>query len=92
MAEELHLGEAMRALHSEFGESFNAGLAQGKEMMASALQERLKLERAQADKLVEALIEARSVRWAGTTTNLPMEQTGMFNVAPARVEAGTWRL
>jgi len=92
MADELNLGQAMRALQSEFGESFNAGLEQGKEMMALALQDGLQISRKDADKVVEALIDARSIRWEGTTANIPMEQTGMFNVAPGRAEKGRWFL
>lgn len=92
MEQELNLGQAMRALHADYGESFKAGLSQGKEMMALTLQDRLQIERAQADTVVEALIDARTIRWEGRTMNIPMEQTGMFNVAPGRAEAGTWYL
>ena len=71
MSEQISLGQAMRALHSEFGDAFPAGLEQGKEMMALALQDRLNLERTQADELVNDLIEARSVRWEGTRMDVP---------------------
>lgn len=92
MDQELNLGEAVRAVQAEYGESFAAGLEQGKEMMALALQDRLKVARAEADKVVEALIDARTIRWEGKTGNLPIEQTGVSPTASGRAEAGMWYL
>lgn len=92
MENELHLGVGVRALQAEYGESFPAGLEQGKEMMALTLQDRLQLSRADADKLVEAAIEAHSIRWEGRTGNIPIEQTGVNPTAPGRAEVGTWYL
>jgi hypothetical protein len=92
MEPELNLGEIVRALQAEYGESFQAGLEQGKEMMALTLQDRLQILRADADKAVEAAIEAHSIRWEGKTANLPIEQTGVNPTAPGRAEVGIWYL
>lgn len=92
MDSELSLGEAVRAIQAEYGESFAGGLEQGKENMALVLQDRLKLQRSDADKVVEALIDAHTIRWEGKTGNLPIEQTGVTPVASGRAEAGMWYL
>jgi hypothetical protein len=88
--QELNLGEAARALQTEHGDSLQAGLEQGKEIMVLTLQDRLRISRSEADKLVEALIQAHTVRWEGSTGNLPAEQTGVNPAVAARAEAGTW--
>ena len=90
MEQELNLGEAARALQTEHGDSLQAGLEQGKEIMALTLQDGLKISGADAKKLVEALIEAHTVRWEGSTGNLPAEQSGVNSAVAPRAEAGTW--
>lgn len=90
MANELNLGEAARALEAEYGESFRAGLDDGKEMLAVTLQDRLKLDREQANRVVDALIEARTIRWEGQPGQLGIQESGMFNVSTHRIQEGTW--
>lgn len=90
MEQELNLGDAARALQTEHGDTLQAGLDQGKEIMALTLQDRLKISRAEADTLVEALIEAHTVRWQGSTGNLPAEQSGVNAAVAPRAETGTW--
>jgi hypothetical protein len=92
MEQEINLGEAVRALQAEHGESFAGGLEQGKEMMARTLEARLNIERARADAVVEALLDARSIRWEGSAGIIPLEQTGVLPIVSARAEAGMWYL
>ena len=90
MAEDMNLGQAARALEAEYGEMFRAGLDDGKEMMAQTLQDRLKLDRAAANKIVDALIEAHTIRWEGQPGQIGVQESGMFNVSTQRIQEGTW--
>src|SRR5262249_54977337 len=90
MAEELNLGEAARALEAEYGETFRAGLDDGKEMLAVTLQDRLKLDREAANRVVDALIEAHTIRWEGKPGKIGVQESGMFNVSTQRLQEGTW--
>ena len=92
MAEELSLGDGARALKAEYGESFQAGYDDGKDMMALTIQDRLKLSKEQAAGLVNDLIEAHTIRWEGSPARLAYQETGMFNVPTQRVQDGTWYL
>ncbi len=92
MAQELSLGEAVRALTAEYGESFSAGFEDGKEMMALTLLDRLQLSKADATATVESLIQAHSIRWAGDPAQLAYQENGMFSVPVQRVQKGTWYL
>jgi hypothetical protein len=90
--DELTLGNAVRALQDELGESFKAGFEQGREMMAKALEKQLQLEREQAEGIIQDLIDARTIRFEGGTVNVPQEQTGVNPVGWGRAEAGIWYL
>lgn len=92
MEKEMNLGEAVRALKAEYGESFPAGLDDGREMMALTLQDRLKVDKPEADRVVDALMEAGTIRWQGEPPKMGVQESGMFNVSSERMQQGTWYL
>lgn len=90
MAPESNLEQAMDVLHDMYGETFSAGLEDGKAEMAQALRDRLGLSEHDAKRTGDALVEARSVRWEGRPPGIP-NQEGQAITGPPII-LGTWHL
>jgi hypothetical protein len=103
----VELTQAAAAIKEHFGERVVGGREEGRDMMVSALMERLELSESEAGPLVDALIDAHSIQYvdtpgaAGTVAQATMpfgEALGVENPAgPATsaevpMEVGHWRL
>ena len=104
MAQAIGLTEAADALSKHFGERLDAAFEEGMQLMTDALREDLHLSGREARRLVDELVEARSVRWiesGGPEPTAPAPSMGLpFGAAmepvgggiPLRMRPGYWQI
>lgn len=89
MAQQFSLGEAMQALKSFYGDSFEGGFEDGQDMMTDTLRDKLHLSEHDAKQVVQALVKEKMVRWSGTVDSIPAAEG---TAAGGPIVNGTWHL
>ena len=105
MAETISLSEAAQALRDHFGPQLVAGREDGRELMVDALHDDLGLSRAEAKKTIDALEQAKSIRWMGgrrlseaphpaqmTGGTITTESQSGYGEAAIPIQEGYWQL
>jgi hypothetical protein len=88
MENTVSLEQAVTALRTQYGREYAAGFEDGKADMAKTLEKDLGVNGAQAKQVIEALVEAHTIRWLSTPDAIPNQQGTMGMV----VEEAHWDL
>ena len=92
MADQVSLEGAMQVLHDVYGEKLEGDHEGGKTAFAETLEERMQLPKPEARRVVDALIEAHTLRWQGRAVGVAgIEGSGQNPPGVAFVE-GAWYL
>lgn len=90
--------EAVSALTERFGPRLQAGLGEGRKLMAEVLAEELEISAREAGDLVHSLEEARSIRWVEQGDPVPgpppdvAQGSGPGRLEPLLGGSGHWQL
>lgn len=88
MQEQVSLEQAVAALKKMYGPTLVMGFDDGKADMAKTLEKELGISAAQAKQEVEALVEAHTIKWTGSSAGVPNPEGTMGMV----VEEAKWQL
>jgi hypothetical protein len=92
MAQEVDLTTAVQTLKDVYGESFQGDFDGGKDAMTNTLIQQLKIDHGEAKKLVEALVEAHTIRYEGGPLGIPSAENSSVNPPVGFFSEGTWYL
>lgn len=86
----IDLQEAAAVLKEHFGARLEAGEAEGRQLMADVLQEKLLLAAEEAEQLITALEQAQTVRWVevGQSSSLPQAMMPFAEATGAQAPGG----
>ena len=88
MEQEVSLEQAVAALKNQYGPTLVMGFDDGKDDMSKTLERALGIPGHEAKKVVDALVETKTIRWASSPSVIPNQQGTMGMV----VEEATWHL